>query len=1081
MTPAVKSTQVSPETAEFRSMQMSENSSLVIEQRLDKLLCPPDAAAVSHPTFDKQQQRVTPRSCERKRKKVYGRQKEEQELIEAFDRCTQIDGSKAAEMVLITGPSGSGKSLLAQTLEEKIKEDGQGFWLTGKFDQLERPSSSYPIVRAITGLLQRISSGEWQQRRQQFLSVQQKLTEVANAEPLLVDWIPALRQFQSVSPTTSNSPFNNNNDDDNNNQHHQDESQLHQSADASRLLALALCRLIKSICSPDMPLVLFLDDIQWARTAPLEMLRVLVSDPELIGQGGFMLLTACQGDAVPMEHHLAVTLREMEVMGIRLTDINLDNLSVSTVKEMLGDRLHGSGKPLDEDRQDQLAQQIWRQSGGNALFTIQLIHKVLQEGQQPSCLTIQEYSSATELIVERIESLPPETRRLLVLASCFGAEFHAFLLQKLNEYDVQQALDTAKDEKLIERIEETSDSESLGALRQFKAWRFAHDQIQQSAYLLIDESEREETHLQIGRRLWNGLSDSELKRFGFAVVRQIRLGARLIEDTAERVKVADLLLNSGAYAAKASAFDEAAAYYELGISLLPPRHWRDEYFLSLALYQRAAQVAFCVGNHKRVEELTDAIFRYARKSEHKLVAYMSRIRSSFTREMTKEALDLALQVLNENGFKVPRKGRLASIAYNVYKTKRMLGRVSELQIRMKSRRMDETALHISTIISLAVTMSVSVDPQLFPIIAMKGVQRALKEGICGASAISFSAIALIMCCHLGDAELGFRMASLSLDIVEDTNAVEWLPQTALIDHVFVFPVRQSIVDQLCPTLEAHRLAIKCGDISTGMFSAHLLSMMSLHASLPLDQLINDMRTYKHMMEVHGQTAPLYHFLPTYQTALNLVGACESTTTLNGELMDEDEFVNVQACDCFAALAMMKGSKLLLSCVFGEYEVGEEIARDISNWTDNSFSLIFLTNAYLFSGIILATVSKAQDRKGIAAVKNILRMLKRATRNSLGRYDPQIRILEAEVDALGGKWTAAVLKYESAIELAQRDDLHMLIGIAHERVATIFMNAGGHSSSVQRLESASASFETWGATAKVQQLSMRLSSMNTAAA
>ncbi|KAL3921914.1 MAG: hypothetical protein SGILL_002491 [Bacillariaceae sp.] len=965
-------------------------------------------------------------------------------------------------MVLITGPSGSGKTLLAKTLQEKIEEDGQGFFLSGKFDQLERPNSAYPFVRAVTGLLNRIASGEWQQRRKQFLSVQQKLTNIANSEPQLVDWIPALRQFQSISPSTSNSPLENNNE----------QSQLQQSADAPQVMALALCRLIRSICSPEMPLVLFLDDIQWARTAPLEMLRVLVSDPVLNCTGGFMLLTACQGDEVPMEHHLAVTLREMEVMGVCLTDIALNDIGVSTVKEMLGDHLETSQRLVDADFQDQIAQQVWRQSQGNALFTIQLIQKILREGQAIT----QEYSSATELIVERIERLPPKTRRLLVLASCFGVEFHAFLLQKLNSYDVQQALSMAEDEELIERIDETSDSESLGPLRHFKAWRFAHDQIQQSAYSLIAEAEREETHLQIGRRLWNGLIDSELKMFGFAVVRQIRLGAGLIQDTTEKVKVADLLLNSGAYAAKASAFDEAAANYELGISLLPPRHWRDEYFLSLALYQRAAQLAFCVGNHQRVEELTDEIFRYARESEHKLVAYISRIRSVFSAERTIEALDLALQVLNENGIKVPRKPSFANILYNVFKTKRMLGRRTELQIRMKTQKKDETAMHISTIISLAVCMSATVDLQVFPALAMKGVQRALKEGICGASAIPFSASALIMCCHLGDSDVGFRMARLSLEIVEDTNAVEWLPQAAMIDHVFVFPVRQSIVDQLCPTLEAHRLAIKCGDITTGMFSAHLLSMMSLHASLPLQPFIKDMRAYKHMMEVHGQRTALYLLLPTYQTALNLVGGSETPASLNGEIMNEDEFVTSPACENFSAMAMMKGSKLLLSCVFGEYDAGEEIARDLTNWTDNSFSLIFLTNAYLFSGVILAARSKTQDRKGIAAVKNILRLLKKATRHSQGRYDPQIRILEAEIDALRGKFSAAVLKYEAAIELAQHDSLHMLIGIAHERAARVFIDVYHRSRSVNHLECASEAFETWGATAKVQQLSTLLSAV-----
>jgi predicted ATPase len=682
-----------------------------------------------------------------------------------------------------------------------------------------------------------------------------------------------------------------------------------------------------------------------------------------------------------------------------------------------------------------------------------------------------------DIIAERIAGLPQETQRLFLLASCFGAEFHAFLLQELSDSDIHQALSMAEKELLIERIEVTSDVASLGVLQHFQAWRFAHDQIQQSAYSLVDESEREQTHLEIGRRLWNGLSEEHLKLFGFAVVRQIRMGACLIVDGAERLKAADLLLNAGVYASKTSAFDEAATYFELAISLLPPRHWRDEYFLSLRLYERAAQLAYCSGNHERVDDLTDEVFKNARENKHKLVAYISRIRSAATRDHAQEALDLAIKVLNENGFKVSRRSNMASIVYNVMKTKLMLGSRSDLQIRMNSRKqVDEAALHITTIVNIATTTSTVVDPHLFPILAMKGVQRALAEGVHGETAISFAAAALIMCCHIGDVELGLRLAKLALEIIEDTKAVEWQPQVALIVHAFVFPVQQPVANQLGPLLVAHRLGMKYGDIASGMFAGHLLSMFSLHACRPLNQLIENMATYKLIMENYGQTVAVHHLMPTLQTALNLIGNGEQTSSLTGELMDEEYFENVQARDCFSALAMMKGSKLLLSCVFGEYDAALEIARDISNWTDSSFSLVFLSNAYLFSGIIFAAAAKARNQKGVSKVKNVLKLLKKAVRHSGGVYDSQVSILEAEVDALSGKWQSALVKYNQAIERASEEKLHMLTGIAHERVANLLISERLHSESMMHLASATEAFEAWEANAKVKQLSNRIASM-----
>jgi predicted ATPase len=284
---------------------------------------------------------------------------------------------------MITGPSGTGKSRLAQSLENHVQGDN-GFLVAGKFDQLERPETSYPLVRAMTDLIQKLDI-------RNDPSMVQSLQEIADTETLLVDMIPVLRRFKKQK-TRGQGGIDASEDKDETAPDEEGEDPAisnHQSADAPKLLALGVCRLIKAICRPSRPLVLFLDDMQWAKPAPLEIVTALLKDQELMQQGGFMMLAACRGNEVPTEHHLAVTLRELEATGVSIIDIQLGNLQIEAVQDMVQDKLPVTNIKATQ----QLARHIWDQTRGNSLFTILFIRKIQQEHQTKLFLSTKRFLS----------------------------------------------------------------------------------------------------------------------------------------------------------------------------------------------------------------------------------------------------------------------------------------------------------------------------------------------------------------------------------------------------------------------------------------------------------------------------------------------------------------------------------------------------------------------------------------------------------------------------------------------------------------------------------------------------------------
>ena len=101
------------------------------------------------------------------------------------------------------------------------------------------------------------------------MRAKKELQLVLDADFLLADMIPTLQQWSTQKHLE---PHNNSR------------------VDGQKWVQFVFCHLVKAICSPEMPLALFLDDLQWARLAPLGIMSALLTDKWI---QGFVLLGAC--------------------------------------------------------------------------------------------------------------------------------------------------------------------------------------------------------------------------------------------------------------------------------------------------------------------------------------------------------------------------------------------------------------------------------------------------------------------------------------------------------------------------------------------------------------------------------------------------------------------------------------------------------------------------------------------------------------------------------------------------------------------------------------------------------------------
>jgi predicted ATPase len=101
--------------------------------------------------------------------------------------------------------------------------------------------------------------------------------------------------------------------------------------------------------------------------------------------------------------------------------------------------------------------------------------------------------------------------------------------------------------------------------------------VQQAAYYLIPESQKQETHLKIGELLLKHTPAEEIEEKIFDIVNQLNVGADFITDRAKKDRLARLNLIAGKKAKAATGYETTARQLRVGLELLREDSWQTQY------------------------------------------------------------------------------------------------------------------------------------------------------------------------------------------------------------------------------------------------------------------------------------------------------------------------------------------------------------------------------------------------------------------------------------------------------------------------------------------------------------------------
>ncbi|MBE9063648.1 ATP-binding sensor histidine kinase [cf. Phormidesmis sp. LEGE 11477] len=988
--------------------------------------------------------------------KLYGRESEVAALLAAFDRVA----AGQTEMMLVAGFSGIGKTAVVREVHKPITRQ-QGYFIKGKFDQFNRNVPLSAFVQALRDLITQLLSENDQQLAQWRSHI---LEAVGENGQVLIEVIPELSQVIGSQPPVS---------------------ELSGIAAQNRFNAL-FQKFIAVFTTDQHPLVMFLDDLQWADIASLQLIKLLMQD-----QGHLLLLGAYRDNEVSPTHPFMLALDELHEAGTSINTITLEPLLETQVNQIVADTL-GCQLAVSQP----LSELIYQKTQGNPFFTNQFLNGLYKAGHIAfdyrtntwQCDIVQVRSLAltndvVAFMADRLQQLPSHTQEILKLAACIGAQFDLDTLAIVSEQPqtkVATALWKALQEGFVIPTAETyklfqsgSDDEQT----QFDItvpYKFLHDRVQQAAYSLIPADQQRATHLKIGRLLLARVSPSDREEKLFDIISHLNTGKSLISQPLERTELSQLNLAAGKKAKASTAYSAAVDYFTTGIELLPEDCWQSHYALTLNQHESMAEALYLDGDFEQLETIANTLLSATRSLLDQIATYEIKIQAHISQNQMTEAVQLALNVLRQLDIRIPTAPNKARTLLDLAKNKIILAGKSMQDLENLPAMSDPKKLAATRILSSSLSAAFIGAPNLFPLLVFQQVNLSVQYGNTPLSAFAYAWYGAILCGALTDIDAGYEFGQLALKMLEKFPNPSIYCKTTFVVASFVaawkYPLKQTI-----PRLhEAYASGIETGDLEYAGWTATLWGIHSYWMGKTLIDMDRGLQNYAAAAVQHKQTNAVVYLNIHRQAVLNLMGQSDQPQLLEGACYSETENVTAQkAAGDRTGLFFSYLYQLHMRYLFNDFAGALATVDKLKPYEEAGMGLINNVHIYLFDSLTRLALydqsPKAEQAALLRQVASNQKKLKRWAHFAPMNVRHKFHLVEAERQRCLSNYQAAADLYNEAIAGAMENVYIQEAALANELAAKFYIAWDKPKAAAGYLQAAHGAYVLWGAKAKTDQL------------
>jgi len=989
--------------------------------------------------------------------KLYGREKEVNQLLAAFERVS----TGITEMMLVAGFSGIGKTAVINEVHKPIAKQ-RGYFIKGKYDQFQRNIPFSAFVQAFRELMgQLLSESEAQLQ----IWKTKILIAVGESGQVLIEVIPELERIIGAQPTAL---------------------ELSGTAAQNRF-NLLMQKFVQVFTTAEHPLVMFLDDLQWADSASLKLLQLLMED-----RGHLLVLGAYRDNEVSPVHSFMLTVDEIIKSGAVVNTINLQPLSLADMNQLVADTLicHLSlAQPLTE--------LVYQKTKGNPFFSTQFLKALHEEGQiifdwnvrhwqcDITQIRLTHASDVVEFMAAQLQKLPKETQDVLKLAACIGAQFDLETLAVVSEELSEQtasALWKALQEGLILQITEgysliQTDVQSLNQSVTNPIYKFLHDRVQQAAYSLIPENQKQATHLKIGQLLLQNSSELEREEKLFDIVGHLNLGIELITSSNEREALAQLNLEAGGKARSSTAYTAANIYVQTGINLLTDNCWQSQYELTLNLYVAAVETAYLNADLEGMEQMAAQVLQKAQTILEKVKIYEIQIAARSAQSQIIETIAVGKDALLQLGIELPTEPDQVKIGKALQSLADQLQnrRIEELvDLPVMTNPQTQAAMQLLGMLFPTIFQGM---PGLLPLLSCTMVSLSLQFGNAPASTMGYAIHGMVLCAFLGEAETGYNFGQLALNLLDRFNVREFKSIIFLLFGGWIQHHQEALLATILTLKNGFTAGMETGNFLYAGYSITTYFNANFFCGVELETWEHEIVSYSAALaQVKQYSARVYldieqQMVWTWREA-SILSDCLIGSAYDETVMIPKHHQNNE----LTAIASVYMDKLLLAYSFGNYTAA------LDNITQIKPCLMALSGLYMFPIVhfyaalthlmLFNTHSEIEQAETLIQVETHQTTLKQWAQNAPMNHLHKWYLVEAEKQrVLGNKAEAADL-YDRAISLAKENQFLNEEALANEIAAKFYLEWGKEKFAQIYMIDAYYCYIQWGATAKVKDLETR---------
>lgn len=971
-----------------------------------------------------------------------------EKLYERDDFITSIIKEieeKDKSVIMIKGVAGIGKTAMVHRIRQLMCESNKVF-ISGKFDQYSYNKPYSSLTMALDNWVKQIIT----QANHVIQDWKNKITEAVGINgQILIDLVPSIELIiGSQNPIIEMGALENEN-----------------------RFNLVVESFIEVLASESQPLIIFMDDLQWADCATLKFIESIVLNKPI---KWVYIIGAYRDDIINLIKPIENMKKELKKNNIDLMEVKLNNFSEKSVSTFIKDMF------LRIKDVDKLCDVTYKKTKGNPFYVKFFLKNLYNEGlvkfnnefqswyienEDISLMNVTE--NVVEFLIKNIKEFDDETIMLLKKASVMGTSFNKHILKSICDdmEDYDKSLNNVLKEGFIIKV--GSDKMS-----------FSHDKIQQSFYSLMTENERKYIHLKIGKRFLdedNICNDSDML---FHMVKHLNKCIDLIEDDFV-VKLIDFNIKAAIKSKKSTAYEASYTYLKSAISMIKEEYWGKEYYLCLKVYQSIIEICFLVGRFEEIEIYSDKLFSKGRNLVDKSCIYKTKIQAYQAQMNLQEALNVGLEYLKLMDVDICYNPQEKDIMEAFDLTKKVIGNRSIEELELLPEMVDEEQLAIMEILINSIPTTYKAAPMLMPIITCKMVQMSIEYGNSPMSAVAYASYGLIQCGVLKNIELGYRAGKMAVSLMEIKKIDNY---KAMILEIYTYCIqhwKEHLKDTLPLILKGYEAGMTNGDFQFGGYCLNEYVKNAIHLGVNLKELEKEILNHNYVLEKIKASLTLNYNKIFTQVLMNLKGEVKDPVYLSGKVCDRQDMENkcVEIGDITGLFFLYMFESMLLY-YFGKYEKALSKLDKVEEYMKGAVGMVDIAIFYQFHSLTLLKVYEqstwAEKEDIIIKVEKNQEKLefwsKHAPMNFLHKY----YLVESQKYRVLGSCKEAVDLCNKAITLAKSNEYINDEALGNELLMEFWLENNKFKYAKLHFKEAYFAYRIWGAQAKVKYLEEKYS-------